>query len=88
MKNNQSELLRTLKSKHVSLDLISHINNKNRTREQVSNRSRLIGEKNLIRECQKFVTKFLLVDQQLNALSNRLNGTTDKQTTVLRYNLD
>lgn len=52
------------------------------------NRLRLIAEKNLIRECQKFVTKFLLVDQQLNALSNRLNGTTDKQTTVLRYNLD
>lgn len=74
------------------LDVILHSNNNKKTRrEQVPNRSRLIVEKNLIRECQKFVTNFLLVVQhvqQLNALSNRLNGTTDKQTTVLRYNLD
>ena len=70
------------------LDVILHSNNKKHAREQVPNRSRLIVQKNLIRECQKFVTNFLLVVQQLNALSNRLNGTTDKQTTVLRYNLD
>lgn len=70
------------------LDVISHSNNKKHARKQVPNRSRLLDEKKLIGECQKFVTNFLLVVQQLNALSNRLNGTTDKQTTVLRFNLE